>query len=61
MEQIMNNQINWNKILIHKEQKLDKKEQNFCKHNKIMNSSQTKWNNILGPEKQTFQQEGTTL
>jgi hypothetical protein len=29
MEQIMNSQINWNNILIHKEQKLDKKEQNF--------------------------------
>jgi hypothetical protein len=29
MEQIMNSQINWNNILIHKEQNLDKKEQNF--------------------------------
>jgi hypothetical protein len=29
MEQIMNSLINWNNILIHKKQKLDKKEQNF--------------------------------
>jgi hypothetical protein len=32
MEQIMNSQISWNNILIHKEQKLNKKEQNFCEH-----------------------------
>jgi hypothetical protein len=30
MEQIMNSQINWNKILIHQEQKLDNKEHKFC-------------------------------
>jgi hypothetical protein len=57
----MNSQINWNNILIHKEQKLDKKEQNFCKRNKIMNSNRTNWNNILVTKKQTSQQEGTTL